>query len=262
MRKTIIYLLVMFVVSACSSTSNKDKKENWIKLFNGKDLEGWDIKIKGYELNNNFRYIFRVEDGIMKVRYEGFEKFNNEFGHIFYKEPFSYYKLRIEYRFTGEQVPGGPSWAFRNSGVMLHSQSASSMALDQDFPVSIEAQFLGGDGVTERTTGNVCTPGTHIVMNGQLITQHCTNSTSNTYYGDVWVKAEFVVLGDSVIHHIIEGDTVLTYNKPQVGGAPEGYPIPDGTLIKEGYICLQAESHPVEFRKVELLVLSKDKRQK
>ncbi len=191
----------------------------------------------------------------MKVRFEGFEKFNNEFGHIFYSEPFSHYKLRIEYRFVGEQVPGGPAWAFRNSGVMLHSQSAASMLLDQDFPVSIEAQFLGGNGVDERPTLNVCTPGTHIVMDGRLVTQHCTNSGSKTYHGDVWVTAEFVVLGDSVIHHIIERDTVLTYYKPQVGGAHEGYPVPDGTLIREGYISLQAESHPVEFRKVELLKL-------
>ena len=255
MRTAIITIITLLTLSCGSRTTSKSAKEEWIQLFNGKDLNEWDIKIKGYELNNNYKNIFRVEDGIMKVRYEGVDTFNNQFGHIFYKDPFSYYKLRIEYRFVGEQVPGGPSWALRNSGVMLHSQSASSMTLDQDFPVSIEAQFLGGDGVAERTTGNVCTPGTHIEMEGKLITQHCTSSISKTYHGDVWVKAEFVVLGDSVIHHIIEGDTVLTYNKPQVGGAPEGYAIPEGTLIKEGYICLQAESHPVEFRKVELLKL-------
>ncbi len=259
MRKTIIYLVLLFLVTSCGSTANKTSKEEWIQLFNGKDLTGWDIKIKGYELNNNFRNIFRVEDGLMQVRFEGFEKFNNEFGHIFYKEPFSNYKLRIEYRFVGEQVPGGPGWALRNSGVMLHSQSAASMLLDQDFPVSIEAQFLGGNGVDERPTLNVCTPGTHIEMDGKLVTGHCTNSTSKTYHGDVWVTAEFIVLGSEVIHHIIEGDTVMTYYKPQVGGAHEGYGVPEGTLIEEGYICLQAESHPVDFRKVELLKLEERK---
>lgn len=260
MKNSIILSVLLLLAVSCSST--KTKKENWIQLFNGKDLTGWDIKIKGSPLNENYKNTFRVEDGVMKVSYDQYENFNNEFGHIFYKEPFSYYRLRIEYRFTGSQVPGGPSWAFRNSGVMLHSQSAASMLTDQDFPVSIEAQFLGGDGVTERTTGNLCTPGTHIVMNGNLITQHCTNSTSKTYHGDVWVHAEFVVLGDSIIHHIIEGDTVITYSKPQVGGTnkPADYPVPDGTLLKEGYICLQAESHPVEFRKVEVLKLGKDKR--
>jgi Domain of Unknown Function (DUF1080) len=260
MKNTLILLTLTLFAVSCSS--NKPVKEEWIQLFNGKDLEGWSIKIKGHELNDNYKNIFSVEDGLLKVRYQGIDTFRNEFGHIFYKDPFSHYRLRIEYRFVGDQVPGGPSWAFRNSGVMLHSQSAASMTLDQDFPVSIEAQFLGGDGVAERTTSNVCTPGTHIEMDGKLITQHCTNSKSKTYHGDVWVTAEFVVVGDSVIHHVLEGDTVLTYGRPQVGGAPEGYPVPEGTMIKEGYICLQAESHPIEFRKVELLDLSKDKRQK
>jgi hypothetical protein len=135
------------------------------------------------------------------------------------------------------------------------------MGLNQDFPVSIEGQMLGGDGVTERHTSNVCTPGTNIVMNHMLITQHCTESTSKTYSGDVWVTAEFVVLGDKVIHHILERDTVLSYNYPQVGGQgiPEGFPLAEGTLLKEGYICLQSESHPIDFRKVEILEL-KDKR--
>jgi hypothetical protein len=261
--KPAIYLSFLLLFFASCTSSSDNNKDGWVSLFNGKDLQGWDIKISGYELNNNFKNTFRVEDGLLKVSYDEYEKFNNEFGHIFYNKSFSNYKLRIEYRFTGEQCPGGPSWAFRNSGVMLHSQSAASMGLNQDFPVSVEAQFLGGDGVTERHTSNVCTPGTNIVMNGLLITQHCNESTSKTYHGDVWVTAEFVVLGDKVIHHILEGDTVLTYNYPQVGGnsIPEGYPVAEGTLIKEGYICLQAESHPVEFRKVEILEI-KDKRQK
>ncbi len=259
MKTAIISTMMLLLISCGPGTGTRSVRqevsEDWIQLFNGKDLTGWDIKIKGYELNNNYKSIFRVEDGIMKVSFDSIEKFNNEFGHIFYKEPFSQYKLRIEYRFVGEQVPGGPAWAFRNSGVMLHSQPASTMLLDQDFPVSIEAQFLGGNGTDDRTTLNVCTPGTHIEMDGKLITQHCNNSTSLTYHGDVWVTAEFVVLGSDVIHHIIDGDTVITYNKPQVGGAHEGYEVPEGTLIDRGYICLQAESHPVEFRKVELLNL-------
>ena len=251
MKKVSVLLILVLLFSSCG------KKEKWVPLFNGKDLTGWDIKIKGSPLNVNYKNTFRVENGVMVVRYDEYEKFNAEYGHIFYNKPFSHYKLKIEYRFVGEQVPGGQGWAFRNSGVMLHSQSAASMQLDQDFPVSIEAQFLGGDGVSERTTGNVCTPGTNIVMNGELVTRHCTNSTSKTYHGDVWVHAEFVVMGDEIIHHIIEGDTVLTYSKPQVGGTnkPADYPMPDGTPVKEGYICLQSESHPVEFRKVEILEL-------
>ena len=142
---------------------------------------------------------------------------------------------------------------------MFHCQSPESILRDQDFPVSIEAQLLGGDGAAERPTMNVCTPGTNIVIDTTLVTQHCTNSRSKTFHGDVWVTAELVVYGDSIIHHIVNGDTVLTYSKPQIGGGnkPEGYPVPDGTLLRAGYISLQAESHPTEFRKVELLDLSK-----
>ncbi len=256
--KTYAYIFLLLLAS-CNSGKRNIEKEQWVSLFNGKDFTGWDIKIKGSELNVNYKNTFRVEDGLLKVRYDQYEKFNNEFGHIFYNKSFSDYKLRIEYRFVGEQCTEGPSWAFRNSGVMLHSQSAASMGVNQDFPVSIEAQFLGGDGVAERHTSNVCSPGTNIVMNGMLITQHCNESTSETYHGDVWVTAEFIVRGDKVIYHILEGDTVLSYNYPQVGGnsIPEGYPLPEGTLIKEGYICLQAESHPIDFRKVEIMELTK-----
>jgi hypothetical protein len=250
--KTKIVILALIIFSCGTS-----EKEEWIQLFNGKDLTGWDIKIRGSELNENYKNTFRVEDGLLKVNYDEWDQFNGEFGHIFYKEKYSHYKLRIEYRFVGEQVPGGPGWAIKNSGAMLHSQSAQSMGVDQDFPVSIEAQFLGGFNEDERPTNNLCTPGTYVVMNNELVTRHCTNSTSKTFFGEEWVNVELVVLGDSIIHHLVEGDTVLTYSKPQIGGGslPVDYPVPEGTPLKEGYISLQAESHPIEFRKVELLEL-------
>jgi len=253
-------LLLFASLWACTPKSNQIPEEQWIQLFNGKDLTDWDIKISGYPLNENYMDIFRVEDSILKVSFDKLDSFRGEFGHIYSKKKFSHYKLRIEYRFVGTQRPGGPEWAIRNSGVMLHSQSAESMGLDQDFPVSIEAQFLGGLGKGERTTANICTPGTDIDINGQPVADHCTSSTSKTYDGDQWVTVEIVVHADSIIHHIIEGDTVLTYSKPRVGPdmRPDNYPVPDGTLLKEGHIALQAESSNVEFRKVELLDLSGD----
>jgi hypothetical protein len=261
MQKSFIILIIILLAVSCNSSSKKSGNEEWIQLFNGKNLDGWVIKIKGSPLGENYKNTFRVEDGVLKISYDQYEKFNAEYGHIYYKTPFSSYKIRVEYRFTGEQCPGGASWAFRNNGIMFHCQSPESIELNQDFPVSIEAQLLGGDGASERPTMNLCTPGTNVVMENKLVTQHCTNSSSKTYNGDVWVTAELVVYGDSLIYHIVEGDTVLTYSKPQIGGSnkPEGYPVPDGTLLKEGYIALQAESHPCEFRKVELLDLSKTK---
>src|SRR5690554_1978020 len=257
---SLLFLVTLFC-SCAGNPSNSDSEEpvEWIQLFNGKDLDDWKVKISKHELHDNFANTFRVEDGLLKVSYDGYEDFDRKYGHIFYKDPFSAYFLRVEYRFVGEQAPAGEGWAFRNSGAMLHGQSPESMLKDQDFPISIEGQFLGGDGTKERSTNNLCTPGTHVVMDNELFTPHCVNSSSKTYHGDQWVRAEFLVLADSVIHHLVEGDTVLTYYQPQMGGGNVSNHDPavkkDGQLIKVGFISLQSESHPIEFRKVELVDL-------
>jgi hypothetical protein len=233
----------------------------WQQLFNGRDLTGWTPKIRGHDAGVNFADTFRVEDGILKVSYDKYDgEFNERFGHLFYEKPFSNYVLRIEYRFVGDQARGGPEWAVRNSGVMLHGQTPESMTKDQDFPVSIEVQFLGGNGRRERTTANLCTPGTNVVMDGKLFTPHCTNSTSKTYHGDQWVTVEIEVHGGKLMRHKIDGQTVLEYTEPQLderdasarrllgAGSPK--------MLTGGTISLQSESHPVEFRKVELRELT------
>jgi hypothetical protein len=236
-----------------------DQKE-WIQLFNGKDLTGWVPKITGYELGDNFGDTFRVENGVMKVSYDKYDKFNNRFGHIFYKQKFSHYIIAVEYRFVGEQVAGGPAWGLRNNGIMIHCQAPETMGKDQDFPISVEVQLLGGTGQGPRPNANVCTPGTNIVMDNKLVTRHCTNSMSKTFDGDQWVRVEAEVHGDSVVQHRVNGETVLTYEMPQVGGGSvskfDPKAKPDGMLLTEGYISLQSESHPTEFRKVELLNLA------
>ncbi len=234
------------------------KEEGWISLFNGKDLTGWTPKITGYDAGENYGDTFRVEDGVLKVGYDKYPKFDGKFGHLFSKQSYSHYRLRIEYRFVGEQCPGGPGWALRNSGVMIHSQSIASMRKNQEFPVSIEVQFLGGGDKGERPTGNVCSPGTHIVMDGKLITQHCINSKSKTYRGAEWVTVEVEVHGNGKITHKVNGDTVISYEKPQldVGDSDAKKLMKEGkTALSEGYLALQAESHPIEFRKVEILPL-------
>jgi hypothetical protein len=254
------YLLLLFF-SVFTFSSDAQYKEKWKQLFNGKNLDGWIIKIRGHQLNENYGNTFRVENDILKVRYDEYDSFNDQFGHIFYKSPYSYYILAVEYRFVGKQLKGGPDWAFKNSGIMIHCQPPSTMLKNQDFPISIEAQLLGGDSTGERPTCNVCTPGTNIEMSGKLITEHCINSSSKTFRGEEWIRAEVIVLGDSIIKHIVNGDTVLTYTKPQIGGGVvNDYDTAvkkDGQLLSSGYIALQSESHPVEFRKVEILNLEK-----
>ena len=254
-----LLLILCFMVIENTLGQNDPDKEQWVQLFNGKDLHDWNLKINGYDLNDNYGNTFRVENGVIKVSFDQYDNFDRRFGHIFYKDEFSYYKICVEYRFTGDQCPGGPDWAFRNSGIMIHGQSAESMRKDQDFPISIEVQLLGGDGSAERSTANLCTPGTHVVMNGKLIEEHCITSTSKTYHGDQWVTAEVVALGDSLITHYVNGEEVLSYIKPQIGGGVvnnyNDWAKKDGMLLEGGTISLQSESHPVEFRKVELLNL-------
>ncbi len=232
--------------------------EEWISLFNGKDLDGWTPKIRGYKFGENFADTFRVKDGLITVSYDGYDAFDNKFGHLFYKTPFSHYRLLVEYRFIGEQAKGGAGWAIRNSGLMLHCQPPETMTIDQEFPVSIEAQFLGGDGTHERPTCNVCSPGTHIEMNGELVKRHCNDSTSQTFHGDQWVVAEVEVRGGETIKHFVNGDLVLQYEKPQLDpNDKDAKPLlkGDDVALTSGYISLQSESHPVQFRRVELLPL-------
>lgn len=235
------------------------KKGEWIQLFNGKNLDGWTPKIRYYELGENFGNTFRVENGLLKVGYEAYDKFDNRFGHLFYEEAYSNYRIGCEYRFVGKQCAGGPGWAIRNSGIMVHGERPETMAKDQDFPVSIEIQLLGGDGVAARPTANLCTPGTHVYKDGMLFKPHCTKSSSKTYHGDQWVRVEVEVRGNDSIKHIIDGQVVLEYSKPQLDDSEahsKQLAEKQGTLmLSGGTISLQSESHPVEFRKVELMVL-------
>jgi len=255
MKKYVLLICFLLTISFTGQSQG-----TWRQLFNGKNLDGWKVKIRGHELNDNYANTFIVEDGKMKVRYNPENAFNDQFGHIFYKSPFSYYLFAVEYRFVGEQAKGGPAWAYKNSGIMVHCQAPETVLKDQDFPISLEVQLLGADATGNRSTCNLCTPGTNVVMDGKLFTDHCINSKSKTFRGEQWVRAEVLVLGDSIIKHIVNGDTVISYSKPQIGGGGVSNFDPsvkkDGKLLSSGYISLQSESHPVEFRKVEIKDLS------
>lgn len=248
-------VLAAFSLAVClSSTAGADEA---LALFNGKDLEGWTAKVTGHPLGANPGSVFRVEDGLLKVRYDSdpYRPFNDQFGHLFYQTPFSHYALRLVYRFVGDQAPGGPDWARRNSGVMVHAQPASDMTLHQPFPVSIEAQFLGGLGDAQpRPTANVCTPGTHINVAGVLYTPHCLSSGAGTFDGEQWVEVIVTVLGGGRITHHVNGEEVIRYNRPQLGDG-ESAESP-AQYLSSGYIALQSESHPVDFKVVELVNLA------
>ncbi len=286
MKHTLLLVLPLFafLFGGCGSstavtTENNvapDLEADWISLFNGRDLTGWDIKLATRPLHENYRNTFRVEDGLLRISYADYQNFDGLYGHLYYRQPYSHYKLRFDYRFVGEQTPGGANWNVRNSGVMLHAQSAASNEDGQTFPVSVELQLLGGLNQGDRTTGNVCTPGTAVVLGDTLDYRHCINSSSGTYHGDDWVSAEAIVLGGEEMHFLIEGDTVLSFRNPQIGGGfTTGGPDQSdwdaaavyttrrdwldrgGEILTEGYIALQAESHPIDFRNIRLLDLTR-----
>jgi hypothetical protein len=243
-KNQIITLLSLLVFCLSASAA----KENWVSLFNGENLDGWVVKVKGHELGENPGNIFRVEDGLLTVSYDAFEKFGGEFGHIFVDRPFSNYRLRLEFRFIGEQLPGGPDWAYANSGVMLHSQSPQSMEINQDFPDSFEFQFLGQkEGGQNRRLGHLfrC-GGVQAKKNGEEIERRNSPSSHPAYPLGEWVAVEAEVRGDELIRHIVNGEVVLEYTHLRNK---------DGSPRSEGYISLQAETHPVQFRNIEILLL-------
>ena len=257
MNTKLKFIIIIMALAACKAPNKVISDNGWITLFNGQNIDDWIVKVHHYEPGVNYGNTFRAENGMIKVRYDEYGDFNDQFAHLYFKQPFSHFHLKLDYRFTGELQKGAPSYTLLNSGVMFHAQDPRSMPKEQNWPISVEMQFLAalGDG-KPRPTGNMCSPGTNVVFKGQFYEGHCINSTSKTYGKDEWVHAELIVLGDSLITHIINGDTVLQYSKPTMGGGVvQGY---DSTVwqpgkpLTSGFIALQSEGQPVDFRNVQL----------
>ena len=257
-RRFSLRSLLPIIIAFSLTAHAEESKDGWISLFNGKDLTGWTPKITTFPCGENALDTFQVEDGILKVSYDNYETFDKRYGHLYSNIPYSRYLLRMEYRFTGQMMGDAPHYVNLNSGVMIHSQSPQSMGLDQAFPVSLEFQFLADEGKGERQTGNVCTPGTNLEMDGKLVTQHIVKSTAPTFPAEEWVQIEIEVRGNDEVIHRVNGKEVLRYQHPQLD--PEGNVESAESLINAGaptqlsfgYIALQAEGQPVWFRKIEL----------
>ena len=266
-RETIMhcarYLMPCLLLLTPTATSGEElstarSPSEWISLFNGKDLSGWTVKITGHPLGKNFADTFRVEEGILKVSYNDYKQFDKQYGHLYTNIPYAKYRLRMEYRFTGKMMPDAPKYVNLNSGLMIHSQSPQSLELDQHFPVSLEFQFLADEGNGKRATGNVCTPGTNLEIDGKLITQHIVKSSAPTFPAHEWVAIEIEVQGNEYVIHRVNGQEVLRYERPQIdpAGRVESADklLQAGALtqLSFGFIALQAEGQPVWFRNIEL----------
>ncbi len=257
-QKVFILGITLMLFMNCQSHQPAEQEKDspgWTSLFNGDDLEGWTIRIVGRALNENFGNTFRVENGIMKIRYDQYDSFDQQFGAIHYNQPFTNYRLKVEYRFVGETAPGAPEWGFRDSGVQFHGQSPQSMKPDQPFPVCLEYNLHGGNGTDERPNGQICVPGTTVEIAGARNTSFCTPpEVKRTFHGDQWVSLEIDVQ-DTVMTHFVNGEKILTYSNPRYD-AQHAYGktlIQNGNdRITSGYISLQSNSHPIDFRKIEI----------
>ena len=233
---------------------------HWVRIFDGKTLNGWTPKIAGRALGEDPLHMFIVQDGAIRVSHANYARFDGEFGHLFWKTPVGAYRVRFEYRIFGDPLPGGKVWQVSNSGIMLHSQAPETMRRDQDFPVSLEMQLLGTPRPAEEPTGNLCTPGTTVVIDGKRDLRHCILSSAPKIPNGQWVKVEVAVLPSGEITHFINGKAVLRYSGAELDPADtDAKPLiaaAGGSLtLRRGYLALQSEGHQIEFRNIELRVL-------
>lgn len=255
--KIILSLALVAIFISCGSSTKTNTEDGWRNLFNGKNLDNWIVKIHHHEVGDNYANTFRVVDSVIQVNYEDYDEFNERYGHLFYKEPFSSYRLKFKYRFTDQWLEDAPGYTYRNSGVMFHSQDPHTILKEQDWPISVEFQLLSQvkEGQA-RPTGNMCSPGTEVFFEGEMTPLHCVQSSSKTYPNDQWVQAELIVYGDSLVIHKINGNKVLEYTKPQIGGGVvNGYDPAikiDGKALTEGYIALQSEGQGIEFKDIKI----------
>ena len=84
-----------------------------IKLFNGKNLDGWYTFIKDKGKNFDPNKVFTVQDGMIRISGE-------EFGCITTNDEFENYKLTVEFKWGGLTYAPRIDKA-RDSGILLHS---------------------------------------------------------------------------------------------------------------------------------------------
>lgn len=248
-----------FLVQSCTSAgkvNNSKSVNNWVPLFNGKNLDGWIPKIAGHKAGENYGNTFRVADGILSTRYDQYDSFANTFGALYFDKKFSGYRLKVEYRFVGDTAKGAPSWGFRDGGVQYHCQSPATVALDQPFPVCLEYNFHGGNGSGERPTGEICASGIYVEIEGARNASYCTPpAVKRTFHGDQWVTAEIEVRGGAITH-FVNGEKILAFKNPRYDPAHalgKTFIAGGNDAVTEGYISLQSNSHPMDFRKIEIL---------
>lgn len=247
-----LLLILPFLVLLISAKKDVNKSApHWLNLFNGKNLNGWTPKIAGYKSGENFGNTFRVEQGILSTRYNAYDTFNNRFGALFYNKPFKDFRLKVEYRFTGDTVRGAPSWGYKDGGIQYFCEPPQSMKIDQSFPICLEYNLLG-----TRPSGEICANGMYVQINGKRNPDYCNVPTVKKQVpADDWVTAEIEV-HNGTIKHFINGEEVLSFEDPHydsTNAIAKNFINGTDTKVSSGFISLQSNSHPMDFKSVAII---------
>ena len=209
--KSALLLGFSLAVLSCST-------ENKIELFNGQDLDNWNIIVDSED--GEPKGLFYVEDGLMNT-------LGDPFGYIRTKESYSNFKLHVEWRWTEE-----PS----NSGVLLNVQGK-----DMIFPHCVEAQLMHGKA------GDIV-----LMRKGASITikdsTYMVTSEENPYLGiPKFEESSEKPAGEWNTYEITSKDGTLEL---YVNGVLQNKGT--GMSLTEGNIALQSEGGPMQFRNIYL----------
>jgi hypothetical protein len=229
-----------------------------VKIFNGQDLTGWVPLIKKSAFNVNYQNTFRADPAnqIIRVTYEDYPDtdFDGRYGMLYYDKYLTDYRVRLTYRFREPQAQNPSQWGKNNTGLMLFGIDPRDVMGDPDFPPAIEIQLLGTPSTGGTNNANLCQPGGMWVSklfgenNGSGNGCKASKSGPAPTAGEwVTIEAEVLVSGETKIYQHPETITpVLSISGPMYNNQP----------VLGGYMAIQSESQPVEFKDIELKELN------
>jgi hypothetical protein len=236
---------------AGSGGSGGADPEGWVKIFNGTDLTGWVPLIHKSAYNVDTYKTFRADPvtHVIKVTYEDYPdgSFDERCGVLYYNKFLTSYRVRLTYRFLEPQAKNPVGWGKNNSGLMLFGLDPSKVTGDPMFPPLIEVQLLGTPSSGGPTSPNICTPGgITLAKQTGICGDNSTKVPAPPAADWTSVEAEVHVNGDSKIFQYPEKTKpVVTISGPSYQGKP----------VTGGYLSIQSESQPVEFKDIELIEL-------
>jgi len=205
---------IALVLLALAAPAWTENTEKTVALFNGRDFTGWKLFLPDKQADP--AKTWTVSDGVVACTGE-------PAGYMRTEVPYENYCLRLEWRFPKK---GG------NSGVLLHIQEP-----DKVWPKSIEAQLNSGDA------------GDFWVIDGTEFKEHA-DTANNRVDGRRTAKLQASSekpLGEWNQYEITSKGATITV---KVNGVMQN--IANNCTVTKGFIGLQSEGAPIEFRNITL----------